>query len=107
VDVIRDRGALGQVVEDGAIENVYRLQIMNTQEQFHRYAVKVRGMDGIEVASESVAEVPGATTKTFPVRVRVPGSKARPGSNKIEFEIVAQNHESIAVREKAVFLVPR
>jgi polyferredoxin len=28
--VMRDRGALGREVEDGGLENVYRLQIMNT-----------------------------------------------------------------------------
>ncbi len=107
VDVIRDRGALGRVVEDGMVENVYRLQIMNTQEQFHRYRILVRGIDGIEVASESIAEVPGASTRSFPLRVRVPPAHGKPGSNKIEFEIHAQNHDSIVVREKAVFLIPR
>ena len=107
VDVIRDRGALGRVVEDGMVENVYRLQIMNTQEQFHRYQIKVRGIDGIEVASEAVAEVPGATTRSFPLRVRVPPARGQPGSNRIEFEIHAINHDSIKVTEKAVFLIPR
>jgi cytochrome c oxidase accessory protein FixG len=107
VDVIRDRGALGRVVEDGMVENVYRLQIMNTQEQFHRYQIKVSGIEGIEVASEAVAEVPGATTRTFPLRVRIPPGRAVPGSSKIEFEIKAINHDSISVHEKAVFLVPR
>ena len=107
VDVIRDRGALGRVVEDGMVENVYRLQIMNTQEQFHRYQIKVRGIDGIEVASESVAEVPGTETRSFPLRVRVPPARGKPGSNRIEFEIQAINHDSIKVAEKAVFLIPR
>jgi hypothetical protein len=32
VDVIRDRGALARMVEQGRIENVYRLQIMNATE---------------------------------------------------------------------------
>ena len=107
VDAIRDRGALGRVVEDGMVENVYRLQIMKTQEQFHRYQIKVRGIEGIEVASESVAEVPGASTRGFPLRVRVAPGRGQPGSNKIEFEIQAINHASIKVSEKAVFLIPR
>jgi cytochrome c oxidase accessory protein FixG len=32
MDVIRDRGSMGREIEDGMIENVYRLQIMNTEE---------------------------------------------------------------------------
>jgi cytochrome c oxidase accessory protein FixG len=107
VDVIRDRGALGRVVDDGMVENVYRLQIMNTQEQFLRYRISVSGIDSIEVASEAVAEVPGATTKTVPVRVRLKPGKGVPGSNRIDFEVQAINHDGIRVREKAVFLIPR
>src|SRR6185369_6956459 len=30
VDVVRDRGTLARLVDDGRIENVYRLQVMNT-----------------------------------------------------------------------------
>jgi polyferredoxin len=32
VDVVRDRGAMARVVDDGWVENVYRLQIMNATE---------------------------------------------------------------------------
>jgi cytochrome c oxidase accessory protein FixG len=107
VDVIRDRGALGRIVEDGMVENVYRLQVMNTREQFLRYRISVSGIESAEVVSEAVAEVPSATTKTIPVRVRVAPGKGAPGSNRIEFEVQAINHEAIRVREKAVFLIPR
>ncbi len=107
MDVIRDRGAMARVVEDGIVENVYTLRIMNTQEQFHRFALSVSGIDGIEIASERIAEMPGATTKSFAVRVRVPAGAGAKGSNKIAFEARAMNHDSIAVREKATFLVPR
>ena len=104
VDVMRDRGALGRVVEDGIIENVYRLQITNAEEAAHRYAIGVAGM---EVAAGAIAEVPAATTKSFAVRVRVAPGEAQPGSNKITFEVRAQDDPRIAVREKSVFLVPR
>ena len=107
VDVIRDRGALGRVVEDGIVENVYRLQIMNTQEAFRRFRVEVKGIEGIAIASEVVAEVLGATARVIPVRVRVPAGAGKPGTNKIEFKVSAINHDDVAVREKSVFLIPR
>jgi polyferredoxin len=107
VDVIRDRGALARVVEDGIVENVYTLRLMNTQEAFHRYAISASGIDGIEVASERIAEVPGVSTKTVALRVRVPQGAGQKGSNRIQFTIEAINHPDIAVREKATFLVPR
>ena len=110
VDVIRDRGALARVVDDGIIENVYRLQIMNTQEAFRRFRITASGIGGIYVASEEIAELPGASAKAFPVRLRLPAAAARlaqPGSNPITFEIKAINHDNVSVREKSVFLLPR
>ncbi|MFN0164424.1 MAG: cytochrome c oxidase accessory protein CcoG [Burkholderiales bacterium] len=107
VDVIRDRGALGKVVEDGLIENVYRLQIMNTQEVARRYKIVAAGIDGIEVVSEAIAELPGATTRMVPMRVRIPPARLAPGSHRIEFLVESIGDASIKVRESAVFLVPR
>ncbi|NVO06540.1 MAG: cytochrome c oxidase accessory protein CcoG, partial [Rhodoferax sp.] len=38
VDVMKDRGSLGREVEFGAIENVYRLQVMNGMERQQHYS---------------------------------------------------------------------
>lgn len=35
--------------DDGGIENVYRLHIMNTDESTHRYALSVGGVGGIGI----------------------------------------------------------
>ena len=107
VDVIRDRGALARVLDEGVVENVYTLRVMNTEEQFHRYVISVAGIDGIELASERIAEVPGVSAQTVPVRVRLPAGRGQKGANRIEFSIHAINHDHILVREKATFLVPR
>ncbi len=53
VDVIRDRGAMVREVEDGELENVYRLQVMNATEAPHRYRIGVEGLPGLRVASEA------------------------------------------------------
>ena len=46
VDVIRDRAAMAREVEGGLIENVYRLQIMNTTEQARAFEIAVSGLPG-------------------------------------------------------------
>ncbi len=107
VDVIRDRGAMGREVEDGMIENVYRLQVMNTEERAHRYKITVSGVDTIALASPDVVELQGTESRAVPVRVRVAHGKGEKGSNKIEFELQSLDDESVQVREKAVFIVPR
>ncbi|MDH5265893.1 MAG: cytochrome c oxidase accessory protein CcoG, partial [Betaproteobacteria bacterium] len=69
VDVIRDRGAMVREVEDGELENVYRLQVMNATESPHRYRIAVEGLPGIRVASEPLVDMAPASTRPFPVRI--------------------------------------
>jgi cytochrome c oxidase accessory protein FixG len=107
VDVIRDRGSMGREVEDGMIENVYRLQVMNTSETPHLYRIEVDGIKSAGIADEEVIELEGASARAVPVRVRVAAGEGRPGSNKIAFTVSALDDPSLKVREQAVFIVPR
>ncbi|HEX7646852.1 MAG TPA: FixG Ig-like domain-containing protein, partial [Noviherbaspirillum sp.] len=107
VDVIRDRGAMGREVEDGMIENVYRLQIMNTDEFPHEYHIKVSGIDSIALASPDEVKLDATESRAVPVRVRIAHGKGQTGSNKIMFEVKAEGSERLQVKEKAVFIVPR
>jgi cytochrome c oxidase accessory protein FixG len=106
VDVIRDRGALARMVEQGRIENVFRLQIMNVTETPQRYSVSVRGLDGIVIASEHEFDVLPAEVRSAVVRVQIPPG-ASSGSYPIDFDIQAIGNEDVRVREAAAFLVPR
>jgi cytochrome c oxidase accessory protein FixG len=104
VDVIRDRGALAREVEDGRIENTYRLQVMNTSEQPRRYVVSATGLDGLQVASDTGIELKGATTQSVMVRLQASPEALKPGSNKITISVAAVDDPSLKVDEKAVFL---
>lgn len=107
LDVIRDRGAMGREVEDGMIENVYRLQVMNTDEAAHSYRITVSGIDTIALATPDVVDLPATASRAIPVRVRVAHGKGEKGSNRIAFELKALDESNIHVKEEAVFLVPR
>jgi cytochrome c oxidase accessory protein FixG len=107
LDVIRDRGAMGREVGDGMIENVYRLQIMNTAETPHRYKITVSGIDTIALVTPDEVNLAGTEGRAVPARVRVASGKGHPGSNKITFELKAIDDVHFHVEEKAVFFVPR
>ncbi|HEY0064076.1 MAG TPA: cytochrome c oxidase accessory protein CcoG, partial [Telluria sp.] len=107
LDVIRDRGSMGREVGDGMIENVYRLQIMNTAETAHRFTIQVAGIDGITLADGGVADLDAASTRAVPVRVQAARGAAHKGSNEIRFILTAEDDPSLHVTEKAVFIVPR
>lgn len=89
------------------IENVYRLQIMNTDERAHRYHIRVKGIESITLVSPDVVEVQATESRAVPARVRIEHGKGVAGSNKIAFELEALDDESVEVKEKAVFIVPR
>lgn len=106
VDVIRDRAVLAREVEGGAIENVYRLHVINVSEAAHRYAITVSGLAGIDMEGERIVELPAAADKIFTVRVRVPSESGKTGSNVIYFDVKSMADEKVAVHEKATFLLP-
>jgi cytochrome c oxidase accessory protein FixG len=105
-DVIRDRG-LPRTTENGSIDNVYRLQIMNTDENARHYVIEISGIQGAEIISEAEFDMPAATTKFIPARIRVPEGSGSKGSNKITFVVRDRDNENVKVTEKAAFLIPR
>jgi cytochrome c oxidase accessory protein FixG len=108
VDVIRDRAALArEVIDDkgmARVENVYRLQVMNTTEQGQTYTLQVSGLPGLTVASEARFEVPPASTMSVPLRVQAPAESVPPGSNKIAIDVQSQGDAAIRVHETTTFL---
>ncbi|MGG7606155.1 cytochrome c oxidase accessory protein CcoG [Massilia sp. BKSP1R2A-1] len=107
LDVIRDRGSMGREVEDGMIENVYRLQLMNTVEDAQRLRIAVSGIKSARVVEGEVVDIDPASTRAMPVRVRVNPGEAMPGSNRIAFHVTSSDGHGLRVEEDAVFLVPK
>jgi len=107
MDVIRDRGSMGREVDGGAIENVYRLQIMNTAEQGHRYRIMVHGLPGLALATADEVTLEGTETRAVPIRLRAPHGAGQTGSNKITVQLTAVDNPALTVNETAVFIVPR
>jgi cytochrome c oxidase accessory protein FixG len=114
VDVIRDRATLAREVDGEQIENVYRLQLMNSSEVAQRVTVEARGIDGLMVFPRpEPISIPASSSRMVPIRVRAPEKAAAPGSHRIEFVIqtatadLQPTQRAITVREKSVFLFPR
>jgi cytochrome c oxidase accessory protein FixG len=110
MDVIRDRASLSREVEDGRIENVYRLQLMNTEERSRRVAIGVSGPEALarlEILLDGRELTLGPTeARLVTVRVRAEPHAAR-GAQPIEFVLVSgEPGDEFTLREKSRFLVP-
>jgi cytochrome c oxidase accessory protein FixG len=106
VDIIRDRFTLAREADDGRIENVYNLKIMNTTETPKHYVLSVDGLDGIELVSDHSIAANSAEHREVTAVVRAPAEIGKAGANTIHFTIQATEDETIAVREKTTFLFP-
>jgi cytochrome c oxidase accessory protein FixG len=118
VDVVRDRGVMARLSDDGKLENVYRLQIMNGTETPQHFTLNVTGIDGIEIETEAASDnddgeddiktilVKPTESRWVIVDLKIPDGSLDSGSHKIKFEIESMETKDV-VSEKSVFLVPR
>ncbi|HPX88961.1 MAG TPA: cytochrome c oxidase accessory protein CcoG [Methylophilaceae bacterium] len=118
VNVMRD-GVMARLSDDGKIENVYRLQIMNGTETTQHYVLNVTGLKDVEIETEATKDVEGddehhlksievkpAESRSVIVDLKIPDGTLDSGSHKIKFEIQSLEGQQ-TVTEKSVFLVPR
>ena len=105
VDVIRDRTTLVRETSDGKLENVYRLQIMNTTERAHEFVITASGIEGMEVIAVQPAVIMAAGAITLPVALRIDPAKARAGSHPVRFHIEDRADPRVSADEKSVFYV--
>lgn len=106
VDILRDRTSLAREVEDGLIENVYRLQIMNMTESIRSFDLSVSGLKDARIVGAESIEVGPAETQAVTVQVLVPGDAGKPGANELFFMISPHDEPQRVLREKTTFLLP-
>ncbi len=107
VDVMRDRAVLARLVEQGWIENVFRLEIRNATETPQRYEISVSGLPGIVIASATQADVEPLGARSLAVRVRLPPGAVGSGSHPIQFDIRSVGATVMQARTASAFVVPR
>ena len=113
VDIVRDRGALARVVDDGYVENVYRVQIMNASESTQRYRVGVEQLTRSAVEGGQDLILGPAEARWVPISVRIPPEVAgRMGSGAHGMTMLVEqlrqgDAPQVDVREKSTFMVPR
>lgn len=109
VDIVRDRNTLSRLVESQdhkmILENVYRFQIMNSQESTQHYEVSSHGIDQLEIETPKHIEIEAEKSKWTVLRVAIPASQTTPGSHKIWLDVRCLDDNRV-VSEQTVFIVP-
>jgi cytochrome c oxidase accessory protein FixG len=110
LDVVRDRGVISRVVEGGAVENIYRLHLMNATESAQHYSVTVLGPPGLTLGTPLALGLDPVEARTFPVSVRLGSAQAAALAGQtlaLQFEVTQTGQDAVRTREKTTFHVPQ
>ncbi len=107
LDVIRDRAELYKEADDGRIENVYTVKVINMDDEPHTYDLVVEGIEGMEMIIDlKEITVAGGSVMDLPMRLLVDEDKLLSRSNPITLRLTARDDASLTIEEEARFLGP-
>jgi cytochrome c oxidase accessory protein FixG len=105
VDIIRDRNSLDRETNNGLIENVYTLKLLNKSQISQVYTIEVIGLTEPTYFGDSEVTVEGGGVFTLPISVAVDPYTLEPGTQTIYFHVsTSVNGEVIEVKEPTTFI---
>ena len=107
MDVIRDRNSLYRETNEGLIENVYIIKIMNMASEAHRYKLSASGIKGMVMLTDTdEINVKSGEVMELPVRIRVDAEYLTKRSSTLNFELEAITNKELFVVEEARLIGP-
>ncbi|MCC6714519.1 MAG: cytochrome c oxidase accessory protein CcoG [Gammaproteobacteria bacterium] len=107
LDVVRDRNQLFRETNEGLIENVYTLNIINMDNAGHTFTVSADGIDGLQLDMESGRiGVEAGAVQSVVVRLRAAEDDLEHRSSKVTFRITAADKPELHDEAEARFLGP-
>ncbi|WP_100643790.1 cytochrome c oxidase accessory protein CcoG [Alteromonas facilis] len=106
VDIIRDRNSLYRETNEGLIENVYTLKILNKSQEDRVYTIAVKGLKEYEYIGDQVVNVAGGEVFSLPISVATDPYNLEGRVTDIDFHVQTQDLDGnlIEVEEPSKFL---
>ncbi|MGB5224091.1 MAG: cytochrome c oxidase accessory protein CcoG [Arenicellales bacterium] len=107
LDVNRDRNILYREANNGDLENVFKLKIMNQDSKAHKFIITMEGLPGsvLDPDEKEITAASGETANTL-VRVRASEDVIKDRSTNITIKVTAVDDEKLTDEEDARFLAP-
>jgi len=107
VDVLRERNALAREVEDGWVENIYTVKLINMAETPRRFQLAVSGLPEAHIAGATEVAAAGGEVTSLVVAVRAHPDGNDRHSQPITLKVNALDDPAwVQVQEKTAFLLP-
>jgi polyferredoxin len=107
VDIIRDRNALYFETDEGYIENVYTLKVINMSNETQTYKLSVSGIEDLVLENKmgDITVESGAVVEV-PVRIQVDPDNLKSASSKVDFTVESITTEGLNLTQTGRFLGP-
>jgi cytochrome c oxidase accessory protein FixG len=105
LDVLRDRNSLYRLTDDGQVDNVYTLRILNKTEKEQRFRLEARGGSALTLLPDREYTVGSGAVYSLPLRVRRPAYEPL-GPETIEITARSVDDPEVHVTTDARFLAP-
>ncbi|MFP6849476.1 MAG: cytochrome c oxidase accessory protein CcoG [Pseudomonas sp.] len=105
LDVLKDR-VLYRENEEGRIENVYTLKIMNKAQHAVTYEIEADGLDGLVYEGKHVIKADAGEVLSLPVELSIEPEKLPSSANEISFRLHAVDDPSIKTDAASRFIGP-
>ncbi|WP_312147205.1 cytochrome c oxidase accessory protein CcoG [Stutzerimonas kunmingensis] len=105
LDVLKDR-VLYRENEQGNIENVYTLKVMNKAQREQTFVIEATGLDGLVYEGRSEIRAEGGELVTIPVELSIAAEKLPSSTNEIVFHIRSADDDSITDDADSRFIGP-
>ncbi len=104
--VIRDRNQLFVEAADGAIENIYKLHLVNMDGNPHAFTLSIAGIEGAELLGGTRYTLEGGEDQTISLRVRAQPEALTTPSTEMTFTVVAEDMPSLRAVAESRFMRP-
>ncbi len=105
LDVLKDR-VLYRENEQGMVENVYTLKVMNKSQSEQTYIIEASGIDGLRYEGRNEIHSAAGELITIPVELSIAPEKLPSSTNDIVFHIRSANDSSIKDDAESRFIGP-
>ncbi len=107
LDIIRDRNALYRETNEGLVENIYTLKIINMDDKAQTYKLTITGIDGIKVIQKiKQIKVNSGEVLDLPISIQVDPVNLKKTAESLNFDLISTTNPDIHVEETGRFIGP-
>ncbi|MEE9342745.1 MAG: cytochrome c oxidase accessory protein CcoG [Gammaproteobacteria bacterium] len=107
LDIIRDRNSLYRETNQGLVENVYSLRLINMDDEPHSYKLSISGIEGMQLVMQKAdIKLDSGEILAVPVSIQIDPIVLTSASSDIYFHLVATDNPALSRVEVGRFVGP-